>query len=560
MAAKPVLDGIALQQVQEIEGSQEEMVNQHQVPALEGDFLQRLGRRAGRIRLRGILTGPDAVQSVETLRQKFRTAKPVTFVADIASATKVGKVLIEEMGIRELAGKPGRFEYAFTLVEFLSGTQAASKPSKLSAPPLPKPGAGTVALEATGSGTGRVDVRHAVAMLEGTTLAGKKLHKTLNRSGGIWTETGIPAGQYTVKIVIPEPAMAGTGRVRIRPAQTSRVQITPRPATVALGFSVHFAHSKAFLEPGMFAVLREAAKYSHTHFAAKIVVTGHTDGSESPEKAQILSAERARAVFACLTQGGMPDSLGGVWSQLRRASSDDPERAWSRREYQSMLQDLGYFPGQLNNDSSLTDRALRDFQLDSGLLADGVVDDNTWGALIDAYVRKNSFSLSKDRFLSPPWQGWGDQAPIENTRHAARANRRAEILFVASDALPQARNRWVILPPQTGTVAVRGSIRREDGSPAAGLKYVLAAPDGHYMDGEQPDAPERGSPIPGRTATDGTFLYVDEYHQTGIYVLEVIGPYVARLPGDAGREAKGPVVWKRLDDESSSFDVMITRQ
>src|SRR5215472_9282794 len=110
MAAKPMLDGVVLEQVQQIGGDQQEIFNQHAVPALEGDFLQDLGRRATRVRLNGILTGPAAVKSLDTLRGKFRAGTPVTFVSDIATATKVSKMLIEEMGLRELAGKPGRFE------------------------------------------------------------------------------------------------------------------------------------------------------------------------------------------------------------------------------------------------------------------------------------------------------------------------------------------------------------------------------------------------------------------------------------------------------------------
>src|SRR5438874_12467847 len=105
MPAQPMLDGIVMQQVREIEGEHDEIFTQHNIPAMEGDFLQDLGRQAVRIRLNGTLTGPDAAKGLETLRGKYRAATPVPFVADIATATKVNKMLIEEMGIRQLAGK-----------------------------------------------------------------------------------------------------------------------------------------------------------------------------------------------------------------------------------------------------------------------------------------------------------------------------------------------------------------------------------------------------------------------------------------------------------------------
>src|SRR5262245_16612587 len=119
MTARPMLDGIELQQVQKVEGEDQEVLAQHGVPALEGDFLQDLGRRVTRLSLTGVMTGPEAGEKLKTLRAKFRLATPVPFVTDIATATKVDKVLIEELGVRELAGKPERFEYELTLREFL---------------------------------------------------------------------------------------------------------------------------------------------------------------------------------------------------------------------------------------------------------------------------------------------------------------------------------------------------------------------------------------------------------------------------------------------------------
>src|SRR6266850_46388 len=114
-SAKPMLGDLELQQVQRIEAAEKAAVAQHAVPSLEGDFLQDLGRRAERIQLNGVITGAEAGEGLKKLREKFRGAEPVSFVADIATATKVDKVLIEEMGVRELAGKPARFEYTIGL-------------------------------------------------------------------------------------------------------------------------------------------------------------------------------------------------------------------------------------------------------------------------------------------------------------------------------------------------------------------------------------------------------------------------------------------------------------
>jgi hypothetical protein len=118
--ARPLLGDVELQQVQKIETEEDQVFTQHSIPALEGDFFQGLGRRATWVKLTGVLTGAEVQEGLKTLRDKFRAAEPVDFVADITTATKVNQVIIEEMGVRELAGKPSRFEYALTLREFIS--------------------------------------------------------------------------------------------------------------------------------------------------------------------------------------------------------------------------------------------------------------------------------------------------------------------------------------------------------------------------------------------------------------------------------------------------------
>src|ERR1700730_2401276 len=116
---KPMLDGVELAQAQRVAAEDQEVLAQHGVPALEGDFLQDLGRRATRIALAGVMSGAAAAGDLKGLREKFRAARSVPFVSDIGTATSVDQVLIEELGVRELAGKPARFEYALDLRQLI---------------------------------------------------------------------------------------------------------------------------------------------------------------------------------------------------------------------------------------------------------------------------------------------------------------------------------------------------------------------------------------------------------------------------------------------------------
>ena len=134
---RPILDEFELQQVQHITIDGDQVLVEHAVPGLEGDFLQRLNRRADQIRLSGVLTGTDSKDNLKTLRDKFRAGTPVPFVTDITTATHVNDVLIEEMGVRELAGKPERFEYAFLLREYIEPPPTTTEPPAPVIPPTP---------------------------------------------------------------------------------------------------------------------------------------------------------------------------------------------------------------------------------------------------------------------------------------------------------------------------------------------------------------------------------------------------------------------------------------
>jgi hypothetical protein len=93
-----MLDDVELQHIQKVEAEDQQVLAQHGVPALEGDFLQDLGRRVTRLTLVGVMTGPEAGEQLKTLRLKFRNAEPVSFVSDIATATTVEKVLSARVG------------------------------------------------------------------------------------------------------------------------------------------------------------------------------------------------------------------------------------------------------------------------------------------------------------------------------------------------------------------------------------------------------------------------------------------------------------------------------
>jgi outer membrane protein OmpA-like peptidoglycan-associated protein/dienelactone hydrolase len=618
---KPMLDGVELPQAQRIAAEDEAVLAQHGVPALEGDFLQDLGRRATRIALAGVMAGPEAAGDLKGLREKFRGAEAVPFVSDIATATSVDQVLIEELGVRELAGRPARFEYALALRELIPPPAVTTEVPPIIPPPPVLDEVGTLVVEVIVTGQPGFDFSLVKVTVDGTDDKSAAISRTLaNRAGNVWTEASFPPGSYTAKAVVDEPQMSGSAAAAVRPGQTTQATITLTPgALIAHAFVVHYWFDKAFVEPCLRELLRRVAAYADAHPDEKLVIVGHTDLVGSGEYNQSLSERRARGCYAYLTFGRDHDGAVAEWNELRKPASGalpSIHDHWGTREVQYILQDLGYYSGNIDEIAGpATQAAISNFQTDSGLSpATGALDEATWKKLVEAYMEQDSLKLPEVRFLKNAnpakgcdggivkWLGAGEQAPVRNTQDAWRPNRRTELLFVKTDHFPcavaqpktfdlpapgaggttwclgpgdddkrycfatrdpQQQDKWLVTPAEPGKVHAQGTITLEDGTPVANARYTLLAPDGQFLHtdpagkadlGERPSGPQRGRGIPNRAGADGSFSYPDETLE-GVYILEILGltaPQVARSTDELPEDAIGNVVCLRIDPAHSA--------
>jgi hypothetical protein len=116
---QPMLDDLALPQVQTITTCDRRSLAEHKPPGMKGSLLQNLGRRPTRLLVMGVATGDGVDDFAAKLDKKFRDAKPVPFTSDIVADAKIDQVLIDDLRLQQLAGKPGRFGYVLLLREFI---------------------------------------------------------------------------------------------------------------------------------------------------------------------------------------------------------------------------------------------------------------------------------------------------------------------------------------------------------------------------------------------------------------------------------------------------------
>jgi hypothetical protein len=125
-----MLDNLELLQVQEIATLERRVLAEHKPPGMAGSLLQNMGRRPLRLALWGVTSGAEARRFIEELSSKFRAGQPLPFSADIVADSRIERIMIDDLRVQELAGKPQRYAYVLTLREYIEPV-AAQQPSAL---------------------------------------------------------------------------------------------------------------------------------------------------------------------------------------------------------------------------------------------------------------------------------------------------------------------------------------------------------------------------------------------------------------------------------------------
>jgi hypothetical protein len=118
MRVQPLLGDWEVPHIAAIETLERRELAELEIPGRVGSLFQDLNAAPTRIALRGSLFGDEKRDEfLGTVREKFRAGEPVTFVADILTATEVQYVLIETMHFAEHGVAPDELSYFLVLRE-----------------------------------------------------------------------------------------------------------------------------------------------------------------------------------------------------------------------------------------------------------------------------------------------------------------------------------------------------------------------------------------------------------------------------------------------------------
>jgi hypothetical protein len=118
MKVKPLLGDWEVPNIGVIETLERRELAELEVPGRVGSLFQDMNAAPTRIAIRGSLFGDEKRDEfLGKVRERFRAGEPVTFVADIITATEVQYVLIETMHFAESGELPDETSYFLVLRE-----------------------------------------------------------------------------------------------------------------------------------------------------------------------------------------------------------------------------------------------------------------------------------------------------------------------------------------------------------------------------------------------------------------------------------------------------------
>jgi hypothetical protein len=176
---------------------------EHEIPGMQGNVFQDMGRDPVRISFDGSFHGKSAKNNLENIRSKFKLGTALPFNSDITGAADVTKVIIEEFRVEETAGIPEMYRYSIVLREYKEPPPAPTTPPSQEG--KAKEWADKTAEEQADSIN---VVTGKVLDEEGNPKSGVKVHikgkngeySVPTNEEGVYRQEDVPPGTYTVTV------------------------------------------------------------------------------------------------------------------------------------------------------------------------------------------------------------------------------------------------------------------------------------------------------------------------------------------------------------------------
>ncbi len=118
MSARPVLGDWEIPHVSAIYSTEERSFSEFQVPGRSGSLLQDMDREPLKLAISGSLYGEESRDEfLQKVREKFLAGEPVTFTADILTATELQYVVIESLKFHQSGSSPDEMAFLVVLRE-----------------------------------------------------------------------------------------------------------------------------------------------------------------------------------------------------------------------------------------------------------------------------------------------------------------------------------------------------------------------------------------------------------------------------------------------------------
>lgn len=118
------INGIELNTVHRIQTLENGGYVQQQVPGLEGDITQNMGRHSLQLQIDGIFYGEEIEKDLKGLREVYLKREPVEFLAQITGQAYAAKVLIDSLRVLESGEANDQYTYQMVVLEYIEPPSA----------------------------------------------------------------------------------------------------------------------------------------------------------------------------------------------------------------------------------------------------------------------------------------------------------------------------------------------------------------------------------------------------------------------------------------------------